>query len=571
MKPFRTQVWSYAVLLIILFAIASLAVWQTISYLERNIAHDEFRIAAATVWVLTLGFMSIAGAFGLWAIKFSTETESRRRIGRLVDSMYYLSDGLIAVDKKARITGSNPSARSMAKAELAGHETLKEAFQCLSAEDVALLLSKTGPNEVERESELTGGRQVLRFRAQQSEGLTLVLISDVTTMNAQRQRQRQIARLQLIGQIARGVAHDFNKLLCEISGHASLLTRVPPGSPEMTRSVGTITREIERGISLAGHLLELARPDIAGRSTDATAEHVEIAAGVLRDSLPEEWNVKTTIQQDIPTVGLTGMQVEQLVLNLGLLAAGATSRPGTLHVVAGTPGSTHLFDVSAVFAGVILISAAKPDVIIAGNSQKDVRDTSDESGVILSVIRSMIEEAGGIVDVLLGADKSPIYRICLPRGNVPSDAEDVDDLPGDLAAYVAPWSVLLAAPAREHGVWQTRLRKIGVKVEFIENITSALARIENGRNLDAMVIDRYLLGQEAGGLLKAILKLCPSAGIVVLCDDPQSESEGLSSKIVFLQARAGQRKFLTALIEAKGLASRRQSTRPSNPDISRFA
>jgi hypothetical protein len=90
MKGFLRETHKYAILLIVLLAIASIAVWQTLSYLQERLATPEFSIVGSLVWILTLGFMLIAGAFGLVATRSSAQREGRRRVGQLVDAMDYM-------------------------------------------------------------------------------------------------------------------------------------------------------------------------------------------------------------------------------------------------------------------------------------------------------------------------------------------------------------------------------------------------------------------------------------------------------------------------------------------------
>ena len=85
MKFFRTEALAYTVLLIILFTISSLAVVRIIHVLGDVVPGDVSPAIAVAIWSLTLGFMLIAGAFGLWGIKLSAEAEGRRRVGRFVD------------------------------------------------------------------------------------------------------------------------------------------------------------------------------------------------------------------------------------------------------------------------------------------------------------------------------------------------------------------------------------------------------------------------------------------------------------------------------------------------------
>lgn len=556
MKFILKETWGYAVLLIILFAIAALAVWHTMDFVEEQMPSGEYRVVAVLIWALCLGFMLIAGAFGLWAIQFAAEGESRRRIGRLVETMDYLRDGLLVIDRRARITGANPAAKEMAKRALGDHEALQEVFACLREEDVDILLRSTEPNEIERKLEGPRALRVLRFRSQPSEGVTLILISDVTATEQHRTRSRQLARLQLIGQIARGVAHDFNSILCGISGHASLLTRVPAGSSEMLASIDAVTQGAERGIELAGHLLELSKPGLVGQSTEIVAEHVKVAAEILRGSLPAEWTVETDLQ-DLPPVPLTGIQIEQSVLNLGLLAADALQQPGVLRISLGRPGDGHLFNIGEKFAGLILVAASRTDDVLL-NQEVVIRDTPREAGVIASVIRSMIEETGGALEYLSAADGAPIYRIGLPFSDILTSDGAGADLPGELCAYISHWSILHARVSRQHNTLDTRLDTLGAKIERVDNVMSALAYVEGTPGLDAIVIEKHLLRQETRGLLKAILKLRPSAGLVVLSEDPEAESDDLASDVMFVAAGAKPDAILLAMIEAKSLAVRRK-------------
>ena len=66
MRLFQKETWSYAVLLVVLFSIAAVAVWRTIEYLQALMPPDHYNIVAVVIWSLTMGFMLIAAAFGLW-------------------------------------------------------------------------------------------------------------------------------------------------------------------------------------------------------------------------------------------------------------------------------------------------------------------------------------------------------------------------------------------------------------------------------------------------------------------------------------------------------------------------
>ena len=550
---FPRETWSYALLLVVLFAIAAIAVHRTIDTFGQMIPATDASVFAAVIIALTLGFMSISGAFGLWAIKFSAGAESRRRIGRLVDAMDYLSDGLLALDHRGHVRGSNPAIAGMTKASEGQHDTLTTLFPCISDDDAALLLNAREPQEVERRMTVDGSVRTIRFRSQPSEGIILILVSDVTTEEVQKQRNRQIARLQLIGELARGVAHDFNNLLCSISGHAALLPRLGPRSQEMQQSLEAISRDSDRGVALAAHLLELARPAISILPTLAVGEHLHSAARILRDTLPEGWEIDVT-SGALPPIALTGMQIEQIVTNIGLVAADALGSPGKISITAGPPGANTLFDVGARYAGVILIEAAQPAREPASRTYKpDDRET----GVIQSVIRSLLDEAGGGLDRLAAADGAPIFRVRLPRGSdAASGGWNETDLPFDLGAYVRGWTVILAAGPAQQVSLDRLLRQQQVRVERADSIATALARLEETPDANSMLIEQRLLGAEEKGLLRAILKLRPSLGVCVLTVGQRPAGDA-STDVVFVAANEHPNTIIRSMIEARALAARR--------------
>ena len=557
MRVLSKEAWRYGILLIVLFAIAAQAVSHTLIYISGHLSGMQFSVIAILLWAISLGFMLIAGAFGLWAIQFSAEAESLRRIGRLVDSMDYLRDGLLALDPKGKITGSNPEVRKMVGSDLSDPCSLNDIFPCLSDADIALLLNKSEPSEVEREFTHDGVTRTLRFRSQPSDGLFMILVGDVTSMSLQQHHNRQSARLQLIGQIARGVANDFNNILCIISGHASLLNRLPAGSAELDSSIREIVSSTDRGTALAAHLLELSRPAFAAQITNAAHDYVKSTVKVVTDTLSTDWDVESQIP-DLPPVGLTGMQIEQVVLNLSLIAADAFNAPASLTVTANTPGAGGLFNIDNKCAAVLLVSAA-PKNADATTDHHTIKDSSTDSGVLISVIQSMLEEAGGALHHLAGTSGSEVFRIILPHPNILVRMEDTPEIASQIQGYIKTWSILLAGPAKPTTALETRLRELGSAVTVVDNISSTLAHIEEAPNLDMIVLEKLLLSQEMKGLLRAIAKLRPSAGIVVLCDDPASEGPDMANDVVFASEASGEDNLLSAMIDARNLAASRSS------------
>jgi signal transduction histidine kinase len=558
MKGFLRETHKYAILLIVLLAIASIAVWQTLSYLQERLATPEFSIVGSLVWILTLGFMLIAGAFGLVATRSSAQREGRRRVGQLVDAMDYIHDGLMVVDRTGRVTGSNPAIRKITSLPNDELMELQRAFPCLSESDVAQLVQAREPVEIERPHACPGLACVLRFRAQPSGDMVLVLISDVTAQNAKRRQNRQVARLQLIGQIARGVAHDFNNILCVISGNASLLQRMTSGSPAATAFLDAISQSVERGSAMATHLVELARA-VTGAS-DGTAEHESLRSAVvaLENSLPPEWSVESTIEKMDPAA-LSEVQVEQVVLNIGLHAAEGLAAPGVLHVYSGPPSKAHsALSAGAKHCGVVLISTSSISQMLQSGVVLQQREVS-ESGVILSVVSTLVEEVGGTLDLLTAPGGILVYRVLLPRVTEKAAAQGSSvDIPKEQSAQVVGWKILHArAPGRASRV-DPLLDRLNLEMRRVESVADMVATITGPVAFQVLLIDKALLEREGHGILCAVLRLVPATGVVVLGEGGSAILGELAKDVLAVQKPSDFKALMNAILEARSLALQRK-------------
>jgi nitrate reductase NapE component len=95
--------WQYALLLIILFAIVSVAVVGLLEFSREHMDTDIFKPFAFSIWAITLALMFIGGAFGLYTVRYSVVLEGKKRVGRFVQAMDYFQDGLLLMDPSGKI------------------------------------------------------------------------------------------------------------------------------------------------------------------------------------------------------------------------------------------------------------------------------------------------------------------------------------------------------------------------------------------------------------------------------------------------------------------------------------
>jgi nitrogen-specific signal transduction histidine kinase len=543
------------ILLTSLFAVAAVAVRVTISVIEDipGAKPETTAILTFSILAITTAFMCIAGAAGVYSIRYSVAKESRRRVGRFVDELAPIHDGIMTVDNQGRVIGSNPALRKLTSIPIKGSEPIQSLFTCLSDEDVSLLLDPDDIREIERVCQLTEPMRALRFRSQPAEDMHVFFVSDITNRRAEEHRREQIARFQLVGRIARGVAYDFNNLLCGISAHGSLLRRLKPGSEDIAKSSAFITREAERGISLSRHLLDLSHSGMAGQPTDRLDHFAGRATELLKIGLSSAWTVSMEADASFAPIALSGVQIEQIILNLGMLAADTLSQPGSIQVTVKKPGQDHLLKTNGRYAAILLLSASTGLQIPDKQPPPPSSSRSEpESGIILSVVRAMVEECGGILECISYTPEQVLFRVLLPHATIAPAGESESEL----QVFLAGLHMLLAGRKEVTSRITTVIGKPEQAVICeINDAVGLLVKAETDTTLDVILIDQRLIGHEPDAFLRALMKLRPQAGIVLVRDEESIEPLQCRGVIV-LPATPTAAELAGAVIEAKGLAHR---------------
>ncbi len=154
--------------------------------------------------------------------------------------------------------------------------------------------------------------------------------ADITEFRRLEDQLRQIQKMEAVGQLAGGVAHDFNNVLTVIQGFSELvLNNLPPGH-ELAQPVSEIKRAGERAAQLTGQLLAFSRKAVVRPVVLDLNAVLTDAENMLRRLIGE--NIEFTSVHD-PTlwrVTADPVQVEQLLLNLVSNARDAMSQGGSI-------------------------------------------------------------------------------------------------------------------------------------------------------------------------------------------------------------------------------------------------
>src|SRR5262249_21456934 len=144
---------------------------------------------------------------------------------------------------------------------------------------------------------------------------------------------RRAQKLESLGLLAGGVAHDFNNLLTGILGNASLALDLTPTVAPTTEMLRDIIRASERAPDLPRQLLASAGKGNFVIEPVNLSELVSDISELLRTSAPRNVAMELNLHPDLPSIEADVTQMQQLLMNLILNAAEATSdRSGEVRV-----------------------------------------------------------------------------------------------------------------------------------------------------------------------------------------------------------------------------------------------
>lgn len=162
--------------------------------------------------------------------------------------------------------------------------------------------------------------------------LLLGLFRDVTAQKRLEDQLRQSQKMDAIGQLAGGVAHDFNNILTVIHGHASLLLAAGSVVGSTAKSAQQIVQAAERAAGLTRQLLTFSRRQVMQPRRLDLNEVVTNMTKMLGRILGEDIALQMSYWPEPPLVNADASMMEQILLNFAVNARDAMPRGGQLSI-----------------------------------------------------------------------------------------------------------------------------------------------------------------------------------------------------------------------------------------------
>jgi PAS domain S-box-containing protein len=365
----------------------------------------------------------------------------------------------------------------------------------------------------------------------------LAVKRDVTLERQTEKWVRQSQRLDAIGRLAGGVAHDFNNALMTIMGHAEMLEQRLGHAKDTSEGIAEIIGACDRAAALTRQLLAFGRRQVRDHMVVDVNRAVVGLEKMLRRLLGEDIRL-TIVPRSGPTlVKFEIAQLEQIIMALAVRAREAMPGGGTFTVTVGDVESLSpngdLASVPHAMVGEIVVRVAGTGVVVDRDALDRIFEpfpTSTcqpwESGLALATAHALAVQSGGHISVRSAPGDGTVFTISLPSAapQEPPAAANVRQS-RNLSGRE---TVLLAED--EDGVRElvrAGLTRLGYKVIDAPDGATALERAaaHTGR-IDLLITDVAMPGMSARELTERLLTLHPKAKVIYMSGYSDAALEG---------------------------------------------
>ncbi len=389
----------------------------------------------------------------------------------------------------------------------------------------------------------------------------LSINTDITGKKKLEAQFLRAQRMESIGTLAGGIAHDLNNVLSPLLTAIQLLELKFPDQ-ESRRLLQILQANIERGADMVKQVLTFAR-GVEGERIPIQPKHlIKEAVKILKETLPKSIEIKFSIPGDLWPVTGDATQLYQVMMNLCVNARDAMSEGGVLTISAenvaldehyvrmhleASPGQFVLIKVTDTGAG-----------IPAQNLNKifepffTTKEYGHGTGLGLSTALGIVKSHGGFVDVYSEVRKGTQFKVYLPAitsaGITPAEAE-ILELPighGEVVLVVDDESAI-----RE--ITKGTLEAYGYQVMTASDGTEAVALYAQHKGqIQVVLTDMMMPFMDGPATIRALQKLDPQVKIIassgLAADGKVAEATSMGAKI-FLSKPYTAEKLLKALAE----------------------
>ena len=456
-----------------------------------------------TLRTLMIVVPQISSAFaniGLYNHLRESEMKYRTLVARIQDVVYICN-------RRWQIVDANPAAEAMFGGAIVGR-TLTELFTKpnLACEFVEAVRHSGSVQNFETDLLNAKNERIVTLLSCVTDGERYSgIIKDVTERTHLVEQVTRAQKMESIGTLASGVAHDFNNILGIILPNAELIKlRTDPGLPA-TRFADVIINASKRAAQLTKQLLSLSRKDAVTLRVMSMNEAVGATGKLLGETLDRKIRLEFDLSADNTNIRADETQVEQVLLNLAINARDAMPDGGVLRF--STRKENEKVVVRVADTGTGIDEAILPKIFDPFFTTKD---KSKGTGLGLSVVYGIVKQMAGTIDVTSEVDKGTEFIITFPSS---AESRRKSALQAVTPAGGSEKILVVDDEPEMLNLLQTAMKDLGYSVVCARNGVEA---VENAADdIKLIILDMIMPEMDGVSALRFIRQKTPDVKVLI--------------------------------------------------------
>ncbi len=362
----------------------------------------------------------------------------------------------------------------------------------------------------------------------------IIAVTDISDTKLFEAQLLQAGKMEAVGTLAGGTAHDFNNLLQAIIGYAQiLLMDKTEKNPDFDR-LKQIEKAARRGSELTQQLLIFSRNVETKLSPLNLNYEIKQAYKILKRTIPKMIDIKLRLGDNLKIINADSIQVEQVLMNLGVNSRDAMPDGGELIFetknmyldeeycktrLGVTPGEYVLMSVSDTGCGIdneIIEHIFEPFF--------STKETGKGTGLGLAMVYGIVENHGGHIECYSEQAKGTVFKIYFPvlmtESKIQVSEKKEEEIQGGSETILLvddeePILDIAESTLKRFG-YTTITAENGEKaIEIINKINTKNKEKETGKKIDLVILDVSMPGMGGHQCLKELLKIDPNIKVII--------------------------------------------------------
>ena len=343
---------------------------------------------------------------------------------------------------------------------------------------------------------------------------------DITEELKLQEQLNQAQKMESVGRLAGGVAHDFNNMLGVITGHAELAMEMLEPNQPVYDDLQEILKAAKRSVDLTRQLLAFARQQTVSPKVLNLNETVEGMLKMLKRLIGEDIDLKWKPDNDLWKVKVDPVQIDQILANLCVNARDAIADVGMVVIETGNT----VFDknyceehIGSEPGNYVMIAVSDTGCGMDKNTIKNIfepfyttKELGEGTGLGLSMVYGAVKQNKGFINVYSEPDKGTTIKIYLPQHTTNKKTMESKEGVGEIVG--GKGNILFVEDEPKYlEIGKMLLQKLGYRVLAAGTTDEAvnLARKHAGE-IDLLITDVIMPKMNGRDLVKKVLTIDPN-------------------------------------------------------------